>query len=126
MRSPGDDVNIIFGAMYDSNQADYCRITVIATGIEETPASRFGTSFARKPITPSVGQTGMKTTVSATGANTTRPYNSALQQPVHPGAASNAELKKPTGINGIQPAPTVLRSKVQERDLKIPDFLQKK
>ena len=69
--------------MYDSNQADYCRITVIATGIEETPASRFGTSFARKPITPSVGQTGMKTTVSATGANTTRPYNSALQQPVH-------------------------------------------
>lgn len=122
----GDDVNIIFGAMYDSNQADYCRITVIATGIEETPASRFGTSFARKPITPSVGQTGMKTTVSATGANTTRPYNSALQQPVHPGAASNAELKKPTGINGIQPAPTVLRSKVQERDLKIPDFLQKK
>ena len=45
----GDDVNIIFGAMYDSNQADYCRITVIATGIEETPASRFGTSFARKP-----------------------------------------------------------------------------
>lgn len=55
MRSPGDDVNIIFGAMYDSNQADYCRITVIATGIEETPASRFGTSFARKPITPSVG-----------------------------------------------------------------------
>ena len=122
----GDDVNIIFGAMYDSNQADYCRITVIATGIEETPASRFGTSFARKPITPSVGQTGMKTTVSATGANTTRPYNSALQQPVHPGAASNAELKKPAGINGIQPAPTVLRSKVQERDLKIPDFLQKK
>ena len=122
----GDDVNIIFGAMYDSNQADYCRITVIATGIEETPASRFGTSFARKPITPSLGQTGMKTTVSATGANTTRPYNSALQQPVHPGAASNAELKKPTGINGIQPAPTVLRSKVQERDLKIPDFLQKK
>ena len=122
----GDDVNIIFGAMYDSNQADYCRITVIATGIEETPASRFGTSFARKPITPSVGQTGMKTTVSATGANTTRPYNSALQQPVHPGAASNAELKKPAGINGIQPAPTGLRSKVQERDLKIPDFLQKK
>ncbi len=126
VRITGDDVNIIFGAMYDSNQADYCRITVIATGIEETPASRFGTSFARKPITPSVGQTGMKTTVSATGANTTRPYNSALQQPVHPGAASNAELKKPTGINGIQPAPTVLRSKVQERDLKIPDFLQKK
>ena len=40
----GDDVNIIFGAMYDSNQADYCRITVIATGIEETPASRFGSS----------------------------------------------------------------------------------
>ena len=83
--------------MYDSNQADYCRITVIATGIEETPASRFGTSFARKPITPSVGQTGMKTTVSATGANTTRPYNSALQQPVHPGACSYGTAQQGTG-----------------------------
>lgn len=31
----GDDVNIIFGAMYDVNMTDTCNITIIATGIEE-------------------------------------------------------------------------------------------
>ena len=31
----GNDVNIIFGAMYDESKTDNCTITVIATGIEE-------------------------------------------------------------------------------------------
>ena len=31
----GDDVNIIFGAMYDENMTDTCNITIIATGIEQ-------------------------------------------------------------------------------------------
>ena len=31
----GDDVNIIFGAMYDESKSDSCTITVIATGLEE-------------------------------------------------------------------------------------------
>ncbi len=34
----GDDLNIIFGAMYDERKADCCRITVIATGLDnESP-----------------------------------------------------------------------------------------
>ena len=31
----GEDANIIFGAMYDDTVADYCRITVIATGLND-------------------------------------------------------------------------------------------
>lgn len=31
----GDDVNIIFGAMYDAAKSDSCNITVIATGLED-------------------------------------------------------------------------------------------
>ena len=31
----GDEVNIIFGAMYDANMTDTCHVTIIATGIEE-------------------------------------------------------------------------------------------
>ena len=51
----GDDVNIIFGAMYDETQTDTCTITVIATGLEDDtiptnkPVSGFGT-FAGKNI----------------------------------------------------------------------------
>ena len=40
----GEDANIIFGAMYDDTVADYCRITVIATGLndENLQAAPFG------------------------------------------------------------------------------------
>lgn len=71
----GQDVNIIFGASYDESQVDTCRITVIATGINEnsvktkTPVSGLKTSpkgynhsfnTATKPmntIMPNTGQT---------------------------------------------------------------------
>ena len=35
----GDNANIIFGAMYDENAQDECKITVIATGIEDSVAT---------------------------------------------------------------------------------------
>ena len=41
----GEDVNIIFGAMYDESQQDSCNVTVIATGIgskEETNVPIYG------------------------------------------------------------------------------------
>ena len=80
----GDDVNIIFGAMYDSNLADYCRVTVIATGIEETQASRFTSSFAKKPAMAGKSSiSGLKTTVNASGATTTRPFTNPLQPGAH-------------------------------------------
>lgn len=35
----GEDVNIIFGAMYDATKSDSCTITVIATGLEDVSAN---------------------------------------------------------------------------------------
>ena len=111
----GDDVNIIFGAMYDESKSDSCTITVIATGLEDKAnsavQSRLGGGAAfRQPashMTPT-SLKGLQPTAPATpttqGGQATRPV-----QPV-PG------IHKPTDI----------RSSVEEKSLKIPDFLQRK
>ena len=77
----GDDVNIIFGAMYDESKSDSCTITVIATGLEDkanngvqnrlgggaafrqpashmTPSSLKGMNIQSTAPTPSQGQGG--------------------------------------------------------------------
>lgn len=48
----GDDVNIIFGAMYDANMSDTCKVTIIATGIEEKTNQLKGLGFKSAYITP--------------------------------------------------------------------------
>lgn len=111
----GDEVNIIFGAMYDASKSDSCTITVIATGLEDMPsnsiAGRLGTAPAyRQPsshITP----------------NSLKGFN--LQSPA--GASSAATAPKPPvqPFTGIQ-KPADIRSSVEEKSLKIPDFLQRK
>ena len=117
----GDDVNIIFGAMYDSSQSDSCTITVIATGLEDAtlptnkPLSQFG-SFANryvKPVTPNISvRPGVS---SAEGVNVMpgrTPAAGAAQAPHRP-------------VSGIT-SPGDIRSNVADKPLKIPDFLQKK
>ena len=48
----GDNANIIFGAMYDENAQDECKITVIATGIQDTVATTsVFDSVEKKPAT---------------------------------------------------------------------------
>ena len=99
----GEDVNIIFGAMYDDAQPDYCRVTVIATGLEtaQTPGAR--DVYARP--TMSALRSGMQTT-------TVKPTVQAgtVQKPIFTGIQKPADIK----------------SKVEENSLKIPEFLQKK
>ena len=117
----GDDVNIIFGAMYDASQSDSCTITVIATGLEDAtlptnkPLSQFG-SFANryvKPVTPNISvRPGVS---SAEGVNVMpgrTPAAGAAQAPHRP-------------VSGIT-SPGDIRSNVADKPLKIPDFLQKK
>ena len=107
----GDDVNIIFGAMFDESKSDTCSITVIATGLEETASNpvspRLGAGVAyRQPsshITPS--------SLKGLGAPN-------LTQPA-------AGQQAPRPVPGIQ-KPGDIRSSVEEKTLKIPDFLQKK
>lgn len=107
----GDDVNVIFGSKYDKTEADTCRITVIATGlnqVEENPAVKLSSGF--KPsshITPS----------SMKGMN----LQGGAQSTVKTVPGVKAEAKP---IPGIQ-KPANIRSNVESTSLKIPDFLQK-
>lgn len=98
----GEDINIIFGAMYDDSQPDYCKITVIATGLDENPMpGRPGAlgSFGKGPIV---------------GSRTIAPK-------VSTGTVSRENVR-PVNIQ----RPTDIKSKVEENQLKIPEFLQKK
>ena len=107
----GDDVNIIFGAQDDDTKPDTCSITVIATGLESVaPTTKFTSRVATKTPTPAFKE---KVT---------------LTPPVITPAPPQANPNPPVGLNvvpGIQ-KPVDIRSSVQEKSLKIPDFLQKK
>lgn len=105
----GDEVNIIFGAMYDEALTDTCTITVIATGLEQH-ANKFGSFYSGK-ITPTVKP---KSTLGAAGLNT----NSLT------GAGVNHAASGLKPLAGIQ-KPQNIRSNVEEKSLKIPDFLQR-
>ena len=125
----GDDVNIIFGAMYDDSTPDTCTITVIATGLEDKAlnqpqAGRLGSSFSVKP---SVG--GVKQVQPNAAA---RPYHPTPGVAVSQSRPAQTQQPRPAaqpqsgqGLNGIR-RPGNLRSNVEEKTLKIPDFLQKK
>lgn len=109
----GDDVNIIFGAMYDESKSDTCTITVIATGLEDNnmpskvPTFGFKSSYiSTQALQPKMGGSGMSPQVSP-GINTI------------PG-------KMPAQTAGGINKPGDIRSSVVEKSLKIPDFLQKK
>ena len=114
----GDDVNIIFGAMYDDSTPDSCQITVIATGLEEKAAQqngRLGSAFGVKNTANAMrtqGQSAVSPRPYVSGASTAQ---GTPVRPVYP---------QPT-LTGIQ-KPGKLKSSVEERSLKIPDFLQKK
>ena len=113
----GDDVNIIFGAMYDESKSDSCTITVIATGLEDKANSavqnRLGGGAAfRQPashMTPS-SLKGMN--IQSTAPTTSQGQGGQAPRPIQP-------------VPGIH-KPTDIRSSVEEKSLKIPDFLQRK
>lgn len=87
----GESANIIFGASYDDTYADECKITVIATGLEET-------SKGMMSQRPSFNY--RQNTVKPVGTNTVKPLS-----PITP------QVK--------------LESKVQEKTINIPTFLQR-
>ena len=102
----GDDANIIFGAKFDESCQDSAKITVIATGLEN-PA----TAAQTPKILSGLNYTG---TAQQGGLGLNR---TAGTQPQVSQAAPNPMT------NGIHmPKPTV--STVQQKDIKIPDFLK--
>jgi cell division protein FtsZ len=120
----GDDVNVIFGAAYDASIADTCNITIIATGIEEKNARQSTLGFKSGYITPTSLQSKPAT---GSGLGSFPAAGTGLKPPVgttpaggH--AAGQAPLKPVNGINKT----TDIKSSVEEKSLKIPDFLRSK
>ena len=97
----GDDANIIFGAMYDDTYADEASITVIATGLEDVN-SKAEKQAKRRPGSSDFGFVRKETpSVPRTPAPTTRPV-----------APQIGAMRMP-------------ESKVQEKDIQIPEFLRR-
>lgn len=111
----GDDVNIIFGAMYDESKSDSCTITVIATGLEDKAnsavQSRLGGGAAFRQPASHMTPTSLK------GLQPTAPATPAAQ-----GGQAPRPVQPVPGIH----KPADIRSSVEEKSLKIPDFLQRK
>lgn len=107
----GNDANIIFGAMYDESKTDEASITVIATGLENA-----GLGLPTSKIMPNYTY---PTNVAATTTARPKPeYQSPISKP------QTTVPSTPTPLTGIQ-KPKSLESKVPEKDIKIPDFLQR-
>ena len=116
----GDEVNIIFGAMYDSSMTDTCNVTIIATGIEEKAGRQVaGLGFKSGYITPTTLQG--KSSVGA-GLSAFAAANMGLKQPV----AQGGQAKAQAGLKqiGIQTTNDI-KSSVEEKSLDIPSFLRK-
>ena len=129
----GDDVNVIFGAMYDESKTDTCTVTVIATGIEATGTGNAAVAQAKaqaaaKPVTPA------PTPVAQTVATPVTPVQQTVTPitPVQPTistigtpaaeASATSSATRPLTLN----RPSEIKSTVEPKSLKIPDFLQRK
>ena len=101
----GEEANIIFGAMYDDSVADYCRITVIATGLNDATQAAAGNTF---------------------GSRASSPF--AMRKPAQTQASSNINMNMPSfnmpTMNTNPYSGKVPTSTVQKKDIQIPDFLK--
>ncbi len=111
----GENANIIFGAKYDEALTDEATITVIATGLEGpgVAVSPQLTSFGNV-VKPSLSYP-TSTVAPRTTATKTTPTTAA---PIRTGGPVTA-----ASINQIQ-KPEQPKSSVQEKDIKIPEFLR--
>ena len=123
----GSDINVIFGCMYDASEPDTCKITVIATGIEQNMnqdmrifSTRPGTAGMQRPIQQQMPMSGVTRQVTpsipACRRIRTKPICGAAGTIPTPRTNFTSQLQRPADI----------KSKVEENQLKIPDFLQKK
>jgi len=124
----GDQVNIIFGAMYNADEVDVCKITVIATGLftQTTPAMKY-TPPTFQPYKPQVGTMG--TMPKANSPLSSRPLAHTQNfTPVSPLSAAPQAAPAPAPVTKpVAPAkPKEMRSNVAEKTIVIPEFLKNK
>lgn len=106
----GEEANIIFGAMYDDREADYSRITVIATGLDDMTARSASVTKSKKQAEAKVQQE----------QNIQQQSQQAPQQNFAQPTFSTPVYNMPN----TQSAPAPLTSNVPKRDIQIPDFLK--
>jgi cell division protein FtsZ len=109
------DVNLIFGAVIDENMADEVRITVIATGFEQTRVT------TRRPTTT---RDRVSTPASAPARPAQRPAAPPTETP-------RAEVEVDAAAPASQPAPRKVEDEFTSRvydtdDLDIPAFLRRR
>ena len=100
----GEDTNIIFGALYDDKEADYVRITVIATGLDDETTRK--ASVTRDKNAAKSGKT----------ARTQQEQPQVQAQPTY----QMPTFKQPT----FQQPQTNFTGNVPKKDIQIPDFLK--
>ena len=100
----GEDTNIIFGALYDDKEADYVRITVIATGLDDETTRK--ASVTRDKNAAKSGKT----------ARTQQEQPQVQAQPTY----QMPTFKQPS----FQQPQTNFTSNVPKKDIQIPDFLK--
>ncbi|WP_026508902.1 cell division protein FtsZ [Butyrivibrio sp. MC2013] len=142
----GDRANIIFGTVYDSSKSDTCTVTVIATGIESQGVSAAAPRQSMNQARPQaampqgnmpqrpMGGTGMPFTRPAGVAPQLRPFvNPANPQQPQTFQQTATSTVTPSDSQGIQVESQSarafdrpLKTTVEQKALKIPDFLQKK
>ncbi len=138
----GDDVNIIFGAMYDETATDSCTITVIATGLE----SNAGVPPRITPNYQTYKTPGMKQAVNKNVNMNMNINANANPMQMHSQPQQQVPTQMPMQATGPMPVPTPaptptpvnvqplagirrpanIKSSVEEKTLSIPSFLQKK
>jgi cell division protein FtsZ len=112
----GEDINVIFGAMYNEDMADSCTVTVIATGISEDSSAR--------PIQNATGSINSGFSVKPNNLTQAKPRTQTSGLNVMPSAGFNNTGSIPRPAQGVKP-PTDFRSNVKEQTLNIPNFLKR-
>ena len=133
----GDDVNVIFGAMYDENRTDQCTVTVIATGIDDKANGNAAVAQAQAEAQAQAQAAKQAAAAQTVHAQTVTPITPVQPQvktitPIQPviSTIGTPSVDQPATSSTTRPLtlnrPTEIRSSVEPKSLKIPDFLQKK
>lgn len=104
----GEEANIIFGAMYDDTVSDSARITVIATGLDETTANVPSVDEVKK------AEADHKAKFPAAGFNI----------PAFKVPPTGKPQVKPAAVDAALPKKDPMISSVPKKDIQIPEFLK--
>ena len=125
----GDDVNVIFGAMYDETKTDTCTVTVIATGIDDKDKK----SAVARPMqataqaAPVQQAAAMQQVVQPT-VNVETPVQTVVTPSVNAADTLNTvNISRSSSLGSLSlNKPAEVKPTVEPKSLKIPDFLQRK